>query len=426
MSTCILWFRNNLRLGDNMPVMYAYNNYDSIIPVFIQQGSLHMKRFVEGEMGNHRKTFLLESILDLKGALKAQGSDLLYLEENDATATLIELAQKVNANAIVGPKEFAYREVQEEAILNDWGKKQNTKVKFFNERTLYTIDRLPFGLENLPEVFSRFRGKVEKRSTPHDPIEEPSISSIHLSDLDLVGTPIELPRVSKDHRTAVPFSGGIVSGWEQLDYYLWETEGILRYKETRNGMVGRDFSSKFSPFLALGCLSARQIYAEVQRFEDEVEANDSTYWLFFELLWREYFQWIALKHGKELFSAHGLQPEKPLKQGFNKRAFEKWINGNTGDPLVDANMNELAATGFMSNRGRQNVASYLVHDMGIDWRAGAAYFEQQLIDYDPASNYGNWLYNAGRGNDPRPFRKFNTKFQAERYDPDGSFVNTWR
>ncbi|MGB0194829.1 MAG: FAD-binding domain-containing protein, partial [Schleiferiaceae bacterium] len=86
---------------------------------------------------------------------------------------------------------------------------------------------------------------------------------------------------------------------------------------------------------------------------------------------------------------------------------------------------ELAATGFMSNRGRQNVASYLVHDMGLDWRPGAAYFESQLIDYDPASNYGNWLYNAGRGNDPRPFRKFNTKFQAERYDPEGTFVRQW-
>jgi len=85
----------------------------------------------------------------------------------------------------------------------------------------------------------------------------------------------------------------------------------------------------------------------------------------------------------------------------------------------------LSETGFMSNRGRQNVASYLIHDMGIDWRAGAAHFENQLIDYDPASNYGNWLYLAGKGNDPRPFRKFDTVFQANRYDPEKKFTSTW-
>jgi deoxyribodipyrimidine photo-lyase len=88
-------------------------------------------------------------------------------------------------------------------------------------------------------------------------------------------------------------------------------------------------------------------------------------------------------------------------------------------------MRELAATGFMSNRGRQNVASYLVHDLGVDWRWGAAYFEQQLIDYDPASNWGNWAYIAGVGNDPRPNRKFNTRSQAERYDPEGRYVAVW-
>jgi deoxyribodipyrimidine photo-lyase len=102
-----------------------------------------------------------------------------------------------------------------------------------------------------------------------------------------------------------------------------------------------------------------------------------------------------------------------------------WKNGTTGDSLVDANMKELAATGFMSNRGRQNVASYLVHDLHLDWRYGAAWFEAMLVDHDPASNYGNWLYIAGVGNDPRPFRKFNTAFQAERYDPKGEYVNTW-
>ena len=426
MSTCILWFRNNLRLGDNMPVAEAYARFDTVIPVYVLSDSQHSSRWTEPGMGSHRARFLVESLEDLNHGLNNESSELLIVPSDDPVNTLLEIAKKANAHTIYAPKEFAFYEVKQESELVLKAKEGSLDVKFFTERTLYLQSDLPFGLENLPEVFSRFRGKVEKRSRVQPPIEDPEISPFDPNDFGLTGTEIPKLSNSKDPRSAVLFNGGSIAAWEELDYYFWETESVLEYKTTRNGMVGRAYSSKFSAFLALGCISARQIYDELKRFEEEVESNESTYWLFFELLWREYFQWIALKHGKDLFTAHGLQPEKPLKQGFNARAFDKWSSGNTGDEFVDANMKELVTTGFMSNRGRQNVASYLVHDMGIDWRAGAAFFEKHLIDYDPASNYGNWLYNAGRGNDPRPFRKFNTKMQAERYDPKGEFVDTWR
>lgn len=425
MSTCILWFRNNLRLGDNMPVAEAYARFDTVIPVFILSDSQHSSKWAEPGMGTHRARFLVESLEDLNLGLKNESSELLIVPSDDAVNALLEIAHKSNARAIYGPKEFAFNEVKQESELVVKARQERLEVKFFTERTLYLQSDLPFGLDNLPEVFSRFRGKVEKRSRVQPPIEEPEITPFDPIDFNLTGAEIPVLSDSKDSRSAVPFKGGTTAAWNEVDYYLWESEAVLEYKLTRNGMVGRQYSSKFSAFLSLGCISARQIYDELKRFEEEVESNDSTYWLFFELLWREYFQWIALKHGKDLFTAHGLQPEKPLKQGFNARAFKKWTSGNTGDRFVDANMKELVATGFMSNRGRQNVASYLVHDMGIDWRAGAAFFEKHLIDYDPSSNYGNWLYNAGRGNDPRPFRKFNTKMQAERYDPQGEFVETW-
>jgi deoxyribodipyrimidine photo-lyase len=425
MSTCILWFRNNLRLGDNTPVAEAYSRFDTVIPVYFDEDSWHNTRWVEEGKGDHRNRFLMESLSDLNGALENGGSELLVLRGVDPVKALLELATKTRATAIYAPKEFAYNERQVERKLTEKAKEQGVSVHLMTERTLYLESDLPFSVNDIPEVFSRFRGKVEKRSRVQPPIEEPEVSSFDPFDFDLNSDGIHLGDVAQDERSAVPFAGGTSAAWEQLDFYLWESEHVLAYKQTRNGMVGRNYSSKFSAFLALGCISARQIYDELKRFEEEVESNESTYWLFFELLWREYFQWIALKHGRDLFTAYGLQPEKPLKQGFNARAFEKWTSGNTGDPLVDANMKELVATGFMSNRGRQNVASYLVHDMGIDWRAGAAFFEKHLIDYDPASNYGNWLYNAGRGNDPRPFRKFNTKMQAERYDPKGEFVETW-
>ncbi len=108
----------------------------------------------------------------------------------------------------------------------------------------------------------------------------------------------------------------------------------------------------------------------------------------------------------------------------NQIHIDNWINGTTSEPFVNANMIELKKTGWMSNRGRQNVASYFAKELEIDWRIGAAYFEAMLIDYDVHSNYGNWMYVSGVGNDPRD-RKFNIKLQAERYDPQGKFQNIW-
>jgi deoxyribodipyrimidine photo-lyase len=143
-----------------------------------------------------------------------------------------------------------------------------------------------------------------------------------------------------------------------------------------------------------------------------------------ELLWREYFQWVAYRAGSRLFSKKGSREQAP-RAGFNARAFQRWVEGQTGDDFVNAGMRELAETGYSSNRARQNLASYLIHDLGIDWRYGAAYFESQLLDYDPASNWANWAYLAGVGNDPRPVRRFNTVKQAQDYDANRAFRQAW-
>ena len=421
MKTCLLWFRNNLRLSDNPPVFEAYQSYEQVIPVFLYPRCEAEHPSGSFAWGLHKGAFLDQSISWLKVQLERQGATL-YVEQSSGTVVerIKALALEFKVDAIIGPSEPAYNEQMEEWALQQWGAEHHIETNWLEERALFNQSHLPFALEDLPQSFTPFRKKLEKYATPHSALPEPMITPC----------PIEAPSwegkfsATMDQRTAHPFSGGSSAAWDRLDHYLWDTEHITTYKETRNGMLGADFSSKFSAFLALGCISAREIYAEIKRFEHQITSNESTYWLYFELLWREYFQWIARKHGRDLFLQGGLQPAKP-KKNFRNKHFEMWKNGTTGDPLVDANMRELAATGFMSNRGRQNVASYLVHDLHLDWRYGAAWFEAMLIDHDPASNYGNWLYIAGVGNDPRPFRKFNTAFQAERYDPKGEYVNTW-
>ena len=176
--------------------------------------------------------------------------------------------------------------------------------------------------------------------------------------------------------------------------------------------------------LAQGALSARVAFAGLRRHEAERGANESTYWLWFELLWRDYFRFLHLQHGRRLYRGRGLN-ERASPPAHDPDAFERWCAGRTGHAFIDAGMRELAATGWLSNRMRQIVASYLIHDLGCDWRAGAAWFEAQLIDYDVYSNQGNWLYIAGRGTDPRGGRRFDPAKQAREHDPDGSFRKMW-
>jgi deoxyribodipyrimidine photo-lyase len=189
--------------------------------------------------------------------------------------------------------------------------------------------------------------------------------------------------------------------------------------------VGADYSSKFSAWLALGCLSPRFIYHELKRYEQEFGANESTYWLVFELLWRDYFRFMMKKYNTKLFQLSGIQNKELPVNAHDATLLQKWMDGKTGVDFVDANMIELKRTGFMSNRGRQNVASYLCNDLKLDWRYGAAYFEQQLIDYDVCSNWGNWAYLAGVGNDPRGHRYFNIEKQANDYDKNKSYRKLW-
>eukprot|EP00095_Tigriopus_kingsejongensis_P000662 maker-scaffold331_size203155-snap-gene-0.2 protein:Tk00662 transcript:maker-scaffold331_size203155-snap-gene-0.2-mRNA-1 annotation:"fad-binding protein" len=206
---------------------------------------------------------------------------------------------------------------------------------------------------------------------------------------------------------------------------------------TRNAFDGIENSTKFSPWLALGCVSPKTIYRHLKQFEADHGSNDSTYWIYFELLWREYFYWTCLSLGSSLFGdSSNRQLYSPNSSATSNLNFAKWKSGNTNYPIVDACMRQLNETGYMSNRGRQLTASCLIYELGIDWRHGAAYFESQLIDHDVASNWGNWAYIAGALNKPAhneqtknqsqpKSRHFDLAKQTEMYDPDHSFINQW-
>jgi deoxyribodipyrimidine photo-lyase len=424
MSTAIFWFRQDLRLHDNPALMRAVANSTALLPVYCYPNDTPSV-WLDQRVGEHRQAFLSQASAGLKALLRTKGSDLLFLNGNAATS-LIEIASQYQINQIFCEEIAAPEEQAEIMALRQAG----LTVTTVWQSSLLQPDELPFSIAQLPAVFTRFRHDIERATCqPPSPLPSPTRLPPLPADMPLVlaKSNVEIaarvePRSAFPHYLAA-FNGSEQAGLAHVSRYF-AGELAQRYKLTRNGLMGTDYSTKFSPWLATGALSARQIYADLRHHERQFGANESTYWIWFELLWRDYFRFLHLQYGAALYRARGLATSSPSSKHSSKR-FQRWCEGNTGEPLVDAGMRELAASGYLSNRMRQIVASYLVHDLGCDYRAGAAWFEQQLLDYDPYCNQGNWLYGAGLGTDPRGGRRFNLDKQTREHDADGLYCSRW-
>jgi deoxyribodipyrimidine photo-lyase len=427
MKRSIVWFKTDLRLHDNETLVRAIEQSDEIIPVYcLDEDHFKITPFDFQKTGNFRAQFLLESLNDLDTNLRKLGSGLIVVRGKPETE-LYKIVKQYEAFKVFAKREVAYEEQQTEARVEKEIWKLGCTFESFSTSTLYHAQDLPFSIKDIPEVFTNFRKKVEKESSIRSVFQKPAhIKSPAMPQLRLPTVKgLGLQPVIQDPRAVMKFTGGESEGCKRLTSYLFETQLISHYKNTRDGMIGSDYSTKFSPWLALGCLSPREIYTELKKYESRFSANESTYWLIFELLWRDYFRFMMKKHKHQFFLYSGIKDSANASGLQDTAILSQWINGKTGNDFIDANMLELIHTGFMSNRGRQNAASYLCNDLGIDWRYGAAYFEQQLIDYDVCSNWGNWAYLAGVGNDPRGKRNFNIEKQAEEYDPKKLFRNLW-
>ncbi|TVY88088.1 putative cryptochrome DASH, mitochondrial, partial [Lachnellula willkommii] len=266
------------------------------------------------------------------------------------------------------------------------------------------------------------------------------------------------------------FRGGESNGLKRLLHFI-ESDAISSYENAKNAPMGHEFTTKLSGYLAIGCIMARQIHEALRHYEDGEAANTpnqeqqallkrfrgtagfgcgenaGTKGIRQMLLWRDYFHPLARKHGNQLFALYGSRGRRTVHDGGDKKPdqhewrqvasspnspekckirgiFERFVVGRTGMSFIDASQRELLLTGYTSNRARQNVAFYLAR-LRIDWRLGAEWYECALVDYDPASNWGNWQYVAGVGNDPREDRTFNPVKQAMDYDSKGEYIKQW-
>ncbi len=450
MKNTLVWLRNDLRLNDNSVLRKAFETRNNVIIVYIFDEQNFEKTELDlPKTGVFRTNFLLESVIDLQKQLQSYGSDL-FVYKGKTQEILSNLAQKLEIETVFTSKEITFEEINLEDKVKELLDKSNIKLDLTFQQTLYSFEELPFELNDLPDIFTHFRKQVEKSSTVSKPISIPKelkqseksipLDTTQIPTLEDFGFTESEIKSLHSPKAVLKFEGGETAALQRLNYYLFESNLLQTYKETRNGLLGGDYSSKFSAWLANGSISPKTIWAEVERYENEVKSNQSTYWLKFELLWREYFKFIAAKYGNKIFLLEGMKDNQNLEEIYgknremlekhfendqSKKLFDKWKTAKTGIPFIDANMKELNQTGFMSNRGRQNVASFLVKDLKLDWRWGASYFETKLIDYDVTSNWANWAYVAGVGNDPRENRYFNIIKQARDYDENADFVKYW-
>ncbi len=411
----LVWFKTNLRLRDNECLVRALAENDEVIPFYCLDEQLFVTtRYGFKKAGAFRLKFLKESLQQLDEELRTAGSGLMLLK-GTPEKQIAGLVRIFDAQSVYAEKEVAPEELSLQAKIAGELLPLNCAFKTFECRNLFHSSDLPFPVSKLPGIFTEFRKKTEKivsvRPVFSKPVVIPS-PVIEILNLSMLPSDVE-----PDPRTAIRFKGGSAAAHERLQHYFYQTRALSIYKETRNGMIGAGYSSKFSAWLSLGCISPKEIYEELKNYERLFGANDSTYWLSFELLWRDYFGFCMENNAVRYF--------RKVDTLTSTAGLDLWIEGRTGERFIDANMTELKLTGFMSNRGRQNVASYLCNDLKIDWRYGAAYFEEQLIDYDVCNNWGNWAYLSGVGNDPIANRYFNIAKQAAVYDADGHFQKLW-
>jgi deoxyribodipyrimidine photo-lyase len=450
------WFRHgDLRLHDN-PALYHTSQLlakekhpaTCVIPFFCFDTSIFGSTATTTPYGTlkcgpKRAKFILESVTDLRQNLRTMGSHLVVGVGNpaDFVQSLLQSFDGNFDNVTVVCQDEVVRE--ERAAVQAVSNVLKNKVVTIWGSTMYDRKDLPFDtstLHDMPDVFTPFRNAVEKKSVIAKPLPAPSNLRFPKPDTPLfqaVETMVEyMPTLqdlgySEEHmqfanthdaRGVMEFRGGETAALARVKEYIWEKDLLKDYFETRNGMIGADYSTKLSPWLAHGCLSPRLVAMECKKYEEERIANKSTYWVVFELLWRDFCKFFACKHGDSIFFPSGTVG-RHKKWSTYAPNFEAWKEGRTGYPLVDANMREMKATGFMSNRGRQNVASFLAIDLEHDWRFGADWFESNLIDYDVYSNWVNWCAAAGMTGGR--LNRFNIVKQSKDYDQHGDYVRHW-
>ena len=328
---------------------------------------------------------------------------------------------------VAWPTEAGFTEQQEAESVRQWCSLHGAAFTRSDAAALVHPQDLSQGQMPRPKSFTPFRKALEKGCTVRLPLKDrpagnwanpPAELALPVANLQMRAA--QLP--NHPHCLWVP-QPGEAGGHAHLGAYM-NSQAPQHYQDTRNGLLEVQHATRFSPWLAWGCLSARQVHRALHEHEERVGATQQTHWIRVELWWRDYFHHRMLIQPKTYFKEMRLT-EHPFRSRVQEKLFQGWCMGTEGHDFCRAHQKELLHTGYQTNRGRQNTASFLIHNLRLPAAWGALWFQHQLVDFDVASNYGNWAYLAGTGDDPRPNRQFNLDRQQDLYDPQHLYTQRW-
>jgi len=410
----VWWVRRDLRLADNQALAAALAEGGPVIPVFVLDPAL----LASPSAGEKRLAFLYGGLRQLDADLRSRGSGLIVRAGRPPDA-LARLVEESGAGAI-----YAEADYSPYARRRDGRVGERLPLRLVPGLTVHPPEGVLKANGEPYTVFTPFARRWRQSSLP-------TAQSVHPAP-DRIPTPAGVasdPIPDEPVLTgAVPFRPGEREAARRLEAFIdWEGSPIYRYGEGRDRLDGAG-SSGLSPYLRFGMLSARQAVASaraaIETAPDGAARASAEAWLN-ELIWREFYISI-LAHYPEVLETSFRADLRGIRWSDDRAAFRAWCEGQTGYPAVDAAMRQLRETGWISNRARMMVASFLVKDLLIDWRWGERWFMEQLVDGDPAANNGGWQWTAGTGTDAAPyFRIFNPITQGKKHDPDGDTIRRW-
>ena len=413
MSRSIVWFRRDLRLSDHA-ALSAAGQRGEVVPVFVIDPML-----IESDrVGAKRLSWLAANLRALDRSLREHGSKLI-VRHGDPSSELLRLAQESQADCVFFNLDLTPFARERDRTVGLELEKHGITVETFDDVTLHHPEEITTQTGQPYQVFTAF-----KRAWLAKP--QPSIDGSRIKPKNLqLSIELDSRPITFGSETFELPAGGEAAALDHLDRFLDSV--IFNYSEARN-QLDRSGTSLLSPYLRFGMLSIRQAYwgakAAIDLASEAADRTSAEAWLN-ELVWREFYMSL-LYHFPHTIN----QPLRAQFKNFewldDTAAFEAWCAGRTGYPVVDAALRCLNQTGWLHNRARMIVASFLTKDLLIDWRQGERYFMRQLIDGDTASNVGGWQWASGVGADAQPFfRVFNPTLQGKRFDPHGDFVRRW-
>ncbi len=397
----IFWFRRDLRLDDNVGFLEALKGEHLVLPIFIFDKQILEKL----PKDDARLTFIFDELQKMRTELNANFSSSIAFYYGNPENVFNALLQSYEVQTVYTNRDYEPYAKERDSSLEQILAAKNISFHTSKDQVIFEKDEIVKDDGKPYVVYTPFKNKWKSKfNASHLSISDSK------SHLDNVIKNVDLPNITL---AEMGFSHSEI----EVPQYVASPELINNYEATRNFPAIKNGTSRLGPHLRFGTVSVRQMMKKAIAEENEV------FWS--ELIWREFFMQILWHFPHTVNSSFRAKYDR-IEWRNNEAEFEKWKTGQTGYPLVDAGMRELNTTGYMHNRVRMLVASFLCKHLLIDWRWGETYFAEKLLDYDLSANVGNWQWAAGSGVDAAPyFRIFNPTTQIEKFDKQHEYIQKW-